>query len=156
MGGRRMSTTIRVSRETKNRLQSIGRKDESYDDIINQLYHERNILAIHEVCKDMDDFTTSTIYQVFDCIGYVMPPAPETLNMKGENWYTGNDYNEAQRLYRNHIFEMAEDEDLIGSFREPPVSEIITNIYCLFEDIPAPTWSMSLRFKNPFARFNGE
>jgi hypothetical protein len=79
-----------------------------------------------------------------------MPPAPDTLNMNGENWYTNNDYNKAQELYREHIFEMATDEDLVGHCRNPSVAERITNIYCLFEDIPAPTWAMSVRMKNPF------
>ena len=33
-------TTIRVKKETRDRLKAIGRKDETYDDIINRLLNE--------------------------------------------------------------------------------------------------------------------
>ena len=146
-----MTTTIRISRETKNQLQTLGAKGQSYEEIIIMIYHQRNILMIHEICKNMNyPPTTSMILQVFDEIGYHIPNAPETPNLKGETWYTNNDWNTAQRMYMNHVFEIAKDEDLVGN-RKPSVAEYITNIYCLFEDIPAPTWNLARR--NPFAKF---
>lgn len=148
-----MSTTIRINRETKNKLENIGNKGETFDDIINKLYHERNILAIHEICKNMNEYDNTTIYKVFDSIEYIIPPAPIELNLKNENWHTHNNYEDAQKKYREHVFEIATDEDFIGHNREPPVSEVITNIYCLFENITAPTWSNNLGLKNPFIRF---
>jgi len=155
MGGRNMSTTIRVSRDTKNKLELLGSKNQSFDEIITSLIHQRNILAIHEICKDMNALTESIVMQVFEYINYEIPPAPETPNLNGETWYTHHNYTDAQIHYRKHIIEMAQDEDLVGAYREHiPVAEIMTNIYCLFEDIPAPTWNMSLHMKNPFARYD--
>lgn len=157
-----MSTTIRVSNETKTRLQEMGVKGQSYDDIIMAIYHQRNILAIHEICSEMpnleenETLSLSTVHQVFDTIGYLIPDAPTETNLKGENWYNHTTYDDAQRLYREHIIEMSMDEDIVGhdvamGYRKLPVGEAITNVYCLFEDIPAPQWHMSVRMKNPFS-----
>ena len=146
-----MSTTLRVSRETKSKLERFGRKGQSFDDIINSLIHQRNILAIHEICKDMetDSFTKSTVMQVFDYIGYEIP-LTYTEYENGQPYKC--DWVTEERAIK-WAMEMARDEDFIGAYRENvPVSELITNTYCLLEEIPAPTWSMSLRFKNPFDR----
>lgn len=145
-----MSTTIRVSRETKSRLQELGVKDQTYDDIIMALYHQRNILAIHEVCKDMNEWDKSTILQVFDHIGYLIPNTFTDYNEDGEPFK--NEW-ESKISALEWAMEMAGDEDFVGHNRKPQTSEYITNVYCLLEEIPAPTWSMSLRFKNPFQSF---
>ena len=154
-----MSTTIRISRESKEKLQEFGQKGETFEDIIMKLYHQRNILAIHEVCKDWEtdglNMTLSDIHQIFDAIGYLIREAPHTPNLNGETLYDDNDYDDAQIIYQNQIIEMAKDEDIVGQdvafgYRDLPASEFATNVYCLFEDIPAPTWHMSVRMKNPF------
>lgn len=145
----KMNTTIRVSRETKSRLQELGVKGQTYEDIIIALYHQRNILAIHEICKDMDEWSPSTVIQVFDHIGYLIPETFTNYNEDGEfqdNWASKEDA-------LKWAIEMAMDEDFVGHCREPSISEYITNVYCLLEEIPAPTWSMSLRMKNPFQSF---
>lgn len=143
-------SSIRVSNETKDKLQIMGVKGQSYDDIVMMIYHQRNILMIRELCEKMNyPPTQSMVLQVFDEIGYHIPIAPETPNLKGETWYTNTSWEDAQRQYINHVFEMGRDGDLVGHDREPSVSEYITNIYCLFENIPAPTWSLARR--NPFA-----
>lgn len=148
MGGKIMSTTtIRISRETKSRLQEMGVKDQTYDDIIMALYHQRNILAIHEICKDINECSKSTILQVFDHIGYLIP---NTFT----NYKDGVAFKDEWTIDPlEWAMEMANDEDFIGHNRQAPVSEYITNIYCLLEEIPAPTWSMSLYMKNPFTNF---
>lgn len=144
-----MTTTIRVSRETKSKLEKFGEKNMSFDDIITSLIHQRNILAIHEICRGMEEFDKGTVLQVFDYIEYEIP-STYTDYENGKpyqcEWAT-----EDRAL--NWAMEMAQDEDFVGNCAENvAVAELITNVYCHLEEIPAPTWSMSLRFKNPFRR----
>ena len=140
-------TNIQVKKSTRDALAALGSKDDSYDDIIRRIIHQRNILAIHEVCKDMEDYDKGIIMNVFDTIGYTIP-LTYTSYENGKpykcDWVT-------EERAINWAMEMATDEDLVGSARESvPVSEKITNVYCLLEEIPAPTWAMSVRMKNPF------
>ena len=142
-----MMSTIRLSKETKDKLEKMGGKGQSFEDIIVGLYHQRNILAIHEICKGMSEFDKSTILQVFEYMEYEIPSTYtdyENGNPYQCDWVT-------QERAIDWAMEMAQDEDFVGNCAENvPVAELITNVYCLLEQIPAPTWSMSLRFKNPF------
>lgn len=145
-----MSTTIRVSRETKDKLENMGNKGQSFDDIITSLIHQRNILAIHEICRGMEDFDKGTVMQVFDYIEYEIPSTCTDYDENGNPIQVEWESNKAIAW----AMEMAQDEDFVGNCAENiPVAELITNVYCLLEEIPAPTWSMSLQFKNPFSKF---
>lgn len=66
-----MSTTIRISRENKNKLMNIGCKNESFEDIIMKLYHIRNCALIKELTDNTTNFKTELL-RVFELIGYDM------------------------------------------------------------------------------------
>ena len=66
-----MSTTIRISRENKNKLMNIGCKNETFEDIIMKLYHIRNCVLIKELADNTANFKTELL-RVFKLIGYDM------------------------------------------------------------------------------------
>ena len=66
-----MSTTIRISRENKNKLMNIGCKNETFEDIIMKLYHIRNCALIKELADNTANFKTELL-RVFKLIGYDM------------------------------------------------------------------------------------
>ena len=135
-------TNIQINRTTRAAIAALGGKDDTYDDIIVRLIHQRNILAIHIICKDMEEFDKGIVQNVFDTIGYTVPSTFVDYDGTVKEWETDP---------LNWAIEMAQDEDFVGAYRENvPVSETVTNIYCLLEQIDAPTWSMSVRMKNPF------
>ena len=66
-----MSTTIRISRENKNKLMNIGCKNETFEDIIMKLYHIRNCVLIKELADNTANCKTELL-RVFKLIGYDM------------------------------------------------------------------------------------
>ena len=62
-----MSTTIRISRENKNKLMNIGCKNETFEDIIMKLYHIRNCVLIKELTDNTANFKTELL-RVFELI----------------------------------------------------------------------------------------
>ena len=52
-------TTIQLKKSTKNKLTEFGRKNDSYDEIINELIHERNFWEIH----DFADESATDLYE---------------------------------------------------------------------------------------------
>ena len=105
-----MTTTIRIHRETKQKLENIGRKNESYDDIINEILHERNFYEIQEYTnKNSQDLYEETI-RVFNIIKY---DVPEDENLKG-------------------VIELIENDGY------DTIAEAIIEAYCMIEDILSP------------------
>ena len=141
-----MSTTIRVSRETKESLNDMGEKGMSYEEIIMSLFHQRNILMIHNFFNGKNlSLDTETL--AVECFRECNIPLPKTFDDCGLNGVGITKF-----TYQNfkNCCEIATDEDLVGSCRNPSNAEVVTNVYCLCWDIPAPTWSMGR--KNPFAK----
>lgn len=66
-----MLTTIRISRENKNKLMNIRCKNETFEDIIMKLYHIRNCALIKELTDNNANFKTELL-GVFKLIGYDM------------------------------------------------------------------------------------
>lgn len=137
-----MTTTIRLSKQTKEILNNLGGKGMSYEDIILNLFHDRNIFMIHNYFKDDRDLSNKSLAEM--CFRDCGIPLPETFNDCGLN---GDGIIPFTEEIFDNCCEMATDEDLVGSNRNPTDAEIVTNIYCLCWDIPAPTWS--LRRRNP-------
>lgn len=141
-------TNIQVRRATRNLLSSFGNKDDTFDDIINRIIHERNILAIHDVCRNMEEFNKDIVISVFSIIKYTIPATFTEYAGNGKYFQKPWD-SEDEAL--NWAIEMAQDEDFVGSGRESvAVAELVTNVYCLLEEISAPTWNKGLSMKSPF------
>ena len=141
-------TNIQVKRATRNALSNYGGKDDTFDDIINRIIHQRNILAIHEVCRDGDEFSKDSVKRVFDSIGYKI--AETFTEYRGDGEYYAKPW-DSQDQALDWAMEMATDEDFVGSaMREVPLAEKVTNVYCLLEEISAPTWSMG-GMRSPFS-----
>ena len=105
-----MTTTIRIRRETKRKLENIGRKNESFDDIINEILHERNFHEIQEYTNENSEDLLKETIRVFDVIKYIVP---ENINLKG-------------------VLELVEDDGY------NTYAEAIIEAYCMIEDIFSP------------------
>lgn len=141
-------TNIQVRRTTRNLLSSFGNKDDTFDDIINRIIHERNILAIHDVCRDVEEFNKDAVVSVFSTINYSIPPT--FTEYAGDGKYFDKEWDSEDQALTWAI-EMAQDEDFVGSGRDSvKVAELVTNVYCLLEEISAPTWAKGLYLKSPF------
>lgn len=141
-------TSITLKGLTKSKLDVLGHKGMSYDDIVNAIIHQRNILMIHSLCKGQkfEDYKQleNVCNDVFDKIEFVLAPPFQDKN--GE-WIEWSSFDHCLQW----AMEMALDEDLIGSNdREISLGEAVTNVYCLMNDISAPTWGIGA-MKNPFA-----
>lgn len=103
-------TNIQVDRKTRDKLANIGRKEDTYDDIINGILHERNFYEIQEYTNnDSEDLLQETL-RVFNIINYTIP---EDVNIKG-----------AVELIENDGYNT--------------YNEAIIEIYCMIEDILSP------------------
>lgn len=144
------TTTIRVSRETKQQLESLGAKTSTFDSIVHGLYCEHMIHAIaDESSRIMFDSKSDDLEKyvkfIFSSVNYEIP-----------SHFT--DYDEDGTPIRKEwskdpvswAIEMAQDEDFVGHNRTPQLAEIVINCFCLLEEIPAPTWGTGAR-RNPFA-----
>ena len=105
-----MTTTIRVKRETKQKLKNIGMKGESFDDIINEILHERNFHEIQEYTNENSEDLLKETIRVFNIIKYIVP---EDINLQG-------------------TVELIENEDY------NTYAEAIIEVYCMIEDILSP------------------
>ena len=131
--------SIKVSDITHKHLSRLGRKNDSFDYIIGRLIQEhliynemaRDIQKIKKICGDKKasefsfDEKVNFVREVFDEIDFDMGIYPE--------WGI------------SQCLETAMDEDLIGSGatfgdRELPMSEIVVNCYCLYLQMPSPTF----------------
>lgn len=140
-------TTIQVSQDCKDALAALGNKGDTYEDIIMDLIHQRNILMIHELCKgqNLDDFDLKARCEsVFHIIRFEsVPPFSDGVELK--EW-------DSFESALNWAVEMGCDEDMIGNCREnPPMGEVVTNVYCLMNDIPSPTTNPVGAMRNPFS-----
>lgn len=141
-------TSITLKGFTKRKLDVLGHKGMSYDDIVNEIIHQRNILMIHSLCKGQtyedDDQLRRECDDVFKKIGFILAPQYKAEN---GNWIQWESFGQCMAW----AMEMATDEDLVGHNRkELSLGEIMTNVYCLMNDINAPTWSIGA-MRNPFA-----
>ena len=141
-----MSTTIRVSRKTKDKLESLGHKKDTFDSIIMSLYYEHMMTAIAQESNSLlfdpkyDDIK-KTVQFIFTNIDYEIPSTYTDADGTVKEWETDP---------LDWAIEMARDEDFIGhNNANPPLVMIAVNVFCLLEEIPAPTWSFQR--KNPFA-----
>lgn len=144
---------VQVTKSTHEMLSVLGSKGDTFDEIIRTLLHQRNILMIHHLCGDEiysdDEQLESKAREIFRIINFeVCPPYVNNgLNGNGELVYPKFDG------LMEWALEMCLDEDLVGSSdRKYTLAELITNVYCLMCDIPAPTWSIG-PMVNPFVRF---
>lgn len=141
-------TSITLKGSTKRKLDVLGHKGMSYDDIVNNIIHQRNILMIHSLCqgelyKD-DEQLEEKCDDVFDRIEFILAPPFQDKNGEWTEWESFNHCLE-------WAMEMALDEDFIGSTdREISLGEVVTNVYCLMNNISSPTWGNGA-MKNPFA-----
>ena len=141
-------TNIQVRRATRNLLSTYGNKDDTFDDIINRIIHERNILAIHDVCRNVEEFNKDAVLSVFSTINYSIPAT--FTEYAGDGEYFDKEWDSEDQAL-SWAIEMAQDEDFVGSGRDTiPVAEQVTNVYCLLEEISAPTWAKGLNLKSPF------
>ena len=120
----------------------------SYDDIVTNLIHQRNILMIHSLCQgevyQNDEQLEAKCSNIMMEIGFTVVPPFQDRDGNWTEW-------KSPIHCLEWAMEMALDEDLIGSTqRELPLGEIVTNVYCLMNDINAPTWSIGA-MRNPFA-----
>lgn len=137
------STTIRLDGVLKDKLAEYGGKKDSYGDIILNIIHERDILAIHDYLQDgMDGDLRDVCKKTF-----------QELNIHPKLWFISGDKIDRFPTLDHALewaCEMANDEDLVGHNRNPSLAEAVTNVYCLLEEIPAPTWSNGA-MRNPLA-----
>ena len=140
-------TNIQITRATRNALADLGSKDMSFDDIVSSLLHQRNMLMIHSLCRGQnleDCDLKEKCESVFQIIGFrTVPPFSN-----GEGFEEWDSFESAL----NWAVEMGCDEDMIGNCREnPPLGEVVTNVYCLMNDIPSPTANPTGDMRNPFS-----
>lgn len=133
--------SLKVSDITHKHLSRIGRKNESFDLIIARLIQEhlvynempRDIKKIKEICGDKkaSEFSfeekVNFVEEVFDEIDFDKGIYPEWTVSKA--------------------LETAMDEDMVGagasfSDRELPMAEVVVNCYCLYLQMPSPTFGM--------------
>ena len=145
---------IQLRKSTHEMLSVLGQKGDTFDGIIRDVLHQRNILLIHHLCGDEvykdDEQLENRCSEIFRAIGFeICPPYVDNgLNGNGELVYPKFDG------LMEWALEMCLDEDLVGSSdRKYTLAELITNVYCLMCDIPAPTWSIG-PMVNPFVRLN--
>lgn len=150
-------TSISLKGITKKQLTDLGHKGMSYDDIISDLYHQRNVFMIHSLCRgkhydeipsDLEEYCKGIFFQMkFQTV----PPYFDG-GLNGDNtWKEWDSFEECL----HYACEMATDEDLVGSSatqgdRKLSLGEVVTNVYCLMNNISAPTWGNGA-MRNPFA-----
>ena len=142
-------TTVQITQASKDALAKMGVKNDSYEVIIMRMFHQRNILMIHHFFKHFDggDFADDDVMKnATRCFSECNIPAPSEIFDGGLNGTQEMIPFTTEHFI--HCCEMASDEDLTGSSADSSMAELVTNVYCLAWDIPAPTWSMGL--KNPF------
>lgn len=133
--------SLKVSDITHKHLSRLGRKGESYDLIIARLIQEHltfnemphDIQKIREICGDKKasefsfDEKVNLVREVFDEIDFDMGIYPEWQIEKA--------------------LETAMDEDFVGAGatfgdRELFMSEVVVNCYCLYLEMPSPTFGL--------------
>lgn len=105
-----MTTTIRIKRKTKRQLEAIGRKNDSFDEIINDILHSRNIYEIQEYANNNSEDLLQETIRVFDAINYLLP---EDINLE-------------------YAVETIKKEN------PSTVVEAITEVYCMINNILSP------------------
>lgn len=141
-------TSITLNGFTKQKLDVLGNKGTSYNDIIDNLIHQRNILMIHSLCQgevyENDDQLEDKCNKVFSEIDFIFAPPFQDRDGNLTDWKSFDHCLE-------WAMEMALDEDFIGQDdRKLPLGEVVTNVYCLINEISAPTWGNGA-MRNPFA-----
>lgn len=136
-GDNMSTTTIRVSRETKEKLESLGAKTSTYDSIIHGLYCEHMIRVLvdesNRIMFDSDDLYKRVSF-VFASVGYEIPSHFTDYDASGAP--IRKEWSKDPLAW---AIEMAQDEDFVGHNRTPQMAEIVVNCFCLLEEIPAPT-----------------
>ena len=148
-------TNISVSVWARDTLASMGRKGDSFDDIVCDLIHFRNIMSIHDIVKN--DMKVPAIMSEVD-LNSVCRTVFEKINFETVPPFVDNGLNGDGSLKEWESFDqalewamgMAGDEDLVGANRTPTPAELVTNVYCLMCSIPAPTWNIGA-MRNPLA-----
>lgn len=149
-----MNKTISVKKETKIALENLGKKGETFDDIINMILHQRNILLIHDICGTTESENLKENCEIiFKEIGFTNPAPFIDYDENGEEFL--NEWDSFTDAL-NWAVDMATDEDLIGANatndeRKLLLAEAVTNVYCLMQGIQAPTWK-GFGLKNPFSK----
>ena len=147
---------IQITKDLKNNLDDLKvHSREPNGDVVRRIFHERNILWIHlkygESKVDMRTFKQDCL-KIFDDISFKTAPSFHDFDDEGNPVIKKWDSFES---CLDWAIEMGVDEDLIGngaSVEAVPLSEAVTNVYCLMNDIPAPTWSaggMVTPFRTP-------
>lgn len=145
-------TSITLKGTTKGFLADIGSKGDSYDDIVMGLLHERNIFMIHSLCKGQTLQEASSLIELEDRCKDIF----FTIRFERVPPYIDGDGQMVEWESFDDAFKwaigMGLDEDLIGHNREDDITmaEAVTNVYCLMNDIPSPTFGNGA-MKNPLA-----
>ena len=139
--------TVKVSSLTHKHLSRLGKKGDTYDDIITGLIKEHLQSVMFEDIKQIVDMCDSkVVLKKSDSSEPVRVMSYEDeLNEISRIFDSiGFDYGVYPDTPLKNVVELASDEDMVGGGvafgdRDLLLSEVAVNCYCIYLDMPSPT-----------------
>ena len=154
--------SIKVDDSTHRHLQRLGKKGDSFNDIIMRLVEHELINEMLPTFDIIQDECRSKLYLGKNPDRDAEEPVEimtfDELVSETRRVFEKIDFDYGVRpdWKLEHCLEIATDEDFVGDVafgdRDLPLSEVIINAYCLYLDMPSPTTGLAMRspFVNAF------
>ena len=139
--------TIKVSDVTHSHLRRLGRKGQSFESIIVGLIQEHITPYMVDDIKTIHKLTEGElVLQKSEGDAPVRVMSDQELELRVREVFSqiNYDYGIYDDSNLGVVIEGAMDEDMVGSGvafgdRDLPLSEVISNVYCMLLEMPSPT-----------------